>query len=143
MELTSTKAIKEILAKHGTAPSKGLGQNFLIDKNILEKIIITADITKADYILEVGPGMGTLTQELAGKAGQVTAVEKDRTMLPILKETLANFNNIEIIVALYILDKSGTHERYSVTVVIATFSSFYSIRRLAAIFHLYFKSIYN
>src|ERR1035437_9350195 len=94
MDLTSPKIIKELLAKYEARPSKGLGQNFLIDKNVLEKIINSAEIKKTDTILEVGPGLGTLTQELAKLAERVVAVEKDETMIGILKETVRDFNNI-------------------------------------------------
>jgi 16S rRNA (adenine1518-N6/adenine1519-N6)-dimethyltransferase len=108
MNLNSPKIIKELLAKYETRPSKGLGQNFLIDKNVLDKIIDVADIKPNDFILEVGPGLGTLTQELATRlrqgfgeakknAGQVIAIEKDKVMLEILKETLEDFENVEII----------------------------------------------
>ena len=96
MELTSPKTIKELLAKYETRPSKGLGQNFLIDKRILEKIIESAEIKKEDTILEVGPGLGTLTQELAKRAGEVVAVEKDETMIEILKKTLKDFTNVKV-----------------------------------------------
>jgi len=97
MDLTSPTAIKELLSKYETRPSKGLGQNFLIDKNVLDKIVDSADIKPNDFILEVGPGLGTLTQKLAEKAGQVVAVEKDKTMVEILKETLKNFENVKVI----------------------------------------------
>ena len=97
MELTSPKNIKEILAKYETKASKGLGQNFLIDKNILNKILEAADLKSDDTVLEVGPGLGTLTQELAKKAKRVIAVEKDETMIEILKETLAEYKNVEVI----------------------------------------------
>jgi len=99
MDLTSPKTIKEILLKHGAKPSKGLGQNFLIDRNILNKIIEAANIKTGDAILEVGPGIGTLTQELAQKAERVIAVEKDGTMIEILKETLKDHKNIEVVSA--------------------------------------------
>ena len=72
--LTSPKVIKEILSKYEAKPSKGLGQNFLIDENVLHKIIEGADIKPTDFILEVGPGIGTLTQELAKKAGEILAI---------------------------------------------------------------------
>ena len=97
MDLTSPKIIKEILSECKTRPSKGLGQNFLIDKNVLEKIIEASDIKPDDIILEVGPGLGTLTKELAKKAKQVIAIEKDRTMIEILKKTLKDFNNVQVI----------------------------------------------
>jgi len=96
MNLTSPKTIKELLTKHETKASKGLGQNFLIDKNVLEKIVRSADIKPDDIILEVGPGIGTLTQELAKKAKQVIAVEKSETMVKILAETLKDYKNIKI-----------------------------------------------
>ena len=97
MKLISPSVIKELLAKYETRPSKGLGQNFLIDKNILGKIITASDIKPTDTILEVGPGIGTLTQELAKTAKKVIAIEKDQTMIEILKETLLDFKNVEVI----------------------------------------------
>lgn len=97
MDLTSPNNIKEILLKYNTRPSKSLGQNFLIDKNILSKIVEASDIKNTDTILEVGPGLGVLTQELIKKAKKVIAVEKDKTMIDILKEITKNANNLEII----------------------------------------------
>jgi len=97
MEQYSAENVKNILEKFNTKPKKGLGQNFLIDKNILQKIIESSDIKPEDIILEVGPGVGALTQELAKKAQKVIAVEKDETMCKILKEDLKDFKNIEII----------------------------------------------
>ena len=95
--LTSRKAIKALLNQYLVYPSKRLGQNFLVDKSVLKKIIKTANLTKKDIILEIGPGIGTLTRELAHKAKRVIAVEKDPKMTAILKETLKEFKNIEII----------------------------------------------
>ncbi len=97
MDLTSPKTIKELLAKYETRPSKGLGQNFLIDKNVLNKIIESADLKPTDSVLEIGPGLGILTGGLAEKAGKVIAVEKDETMIEILKETLKDYKHIEVI----------------------------------------------
>lgn len=97
MELTSPTVIKELLAKFDAKPSKTMGQNFLIDKNILNKIIKAGDLNKSDVVLEVGPGIGVLTQELAKNAGRVIAIEKDHTMINILSETLSEFDNIEVI----------------------------------------------
>ena len=74
MDLSTIKTVKEILAKYGAKPSKGLGQNFLIDKNILEKIIESADLKSGDVVLEIGPGVGTLTQKLAEKTKKVVAI---------------------------------------------------------------------
>ena len=97
MELTSPQIIKNLFSEHGAKPNKRLGQNFLIDKNILRKIIESADIKPTDTIIEVGPGIGTLTQALAEKSGRVIAVEKDEKMIKILKETLKDYKNVEII----------------------------------------------
>ncbi len=97
MDLTSPTTIKNISSKYDTKPSKGLGQNFLIDKNVLRKIIEASDIKSSDTILEVGPGIGTLTQELAEKAERIIAVEKSKTMIEILKETVKDYKNIEVI----------------------------------------------
>jgi len=74
-----------------------MGQNFLIDRNVLNKIISASELTPNDVVLEVGPGIGTLTRELAKNAGKIIAVEKDKTMVEILKETLAGFNNVEVL----------------------------------------------
>jgi len=89
--------MKEILEKFNASPSKRLGQNFLTDKNILQKIITAADIKKEDVILEVGPGTGVLTAELAKKARQIIAVEKDKKMVEVLAQTLKDFKNVEVI----------------------------------------------
>lgn len=95
--LYSPNKIKETLDKYGFKFSKSLGQNFLIDGNVVRKIVREAEITKDDYILEIGPGMGTLTEELAINAKKVVAVELDRKLLPILDETLAGYDNVEIV----------------------------------------------
>ena len=97
MHLISPTTIKGLLAKYEARPSKGLGQNFLIDQNVLDKIIQAADIKSNNVILEVGPGLGTLTQELAKKAKKVIAIEKDKTMVEVLKETLEDFKNVQVI----------------------------------------------
>ncbi|MDP3882777.1 MAG: 16S rRNA (adenine(1518)-N(6)/adenine(1519)-N(6))-dimethyltransferase RsmA, partial [Candidatus Staskawiczbacteria bacterium] len=97
MDLTSPKIIKELLTKHNSKPNKLLGQNFLIDKNVLSKIVVASGLKKSDTVIEVGPGIGTLTKELAQNAGKVIAIEKDRNMFPILKETLSDYKNIEIV----------------------------------------------
>ncbi len=86
--LSSRKTIKGVLKRYGLFPSKGLGQNFLIDKSVLKKIIKAANLTKKDVVLEIGPGIGNLTRELAYKAKRVIAVEKDPKLVRILKETL-------------------------------------------------------
>ncbi len=91
MELTSKKIIKELFRKYKIKPSKGLGQNFLIDKNTLQKIIRAAELKPDDIVLEIGPGIGTLTKELAKRAKKVIAIEKDLRMCEILKELLKSF----------------------------------------------------
>lgn len=95
--LYSPSYVKEILSRHGFKFSKSLGQNFLIDGNIVRKIVSESNITDEDYVLEIGPGMGTLTEELALRAKKVVAIELDSTLLPILDETLGKYNNVEII----------------------------------------------
>ncbi len=95
--LYSPKYVKEILSRYGFEFSKSLGQNFLIDGNIVRKIVEKANVTKEDYVLEIGPGIGTLTEELALNAKKVVAIELDKDLLPILDETLGKYENIEII----------------------------------------------
>ncbi|HZJ82993.1 MAG TPA: 16S rRNA (adenine(1518)-N(6)/adenine(1519)-N(6))-dimethyltransferase RsmA [Clostridia bacterium] len=95
--LTSPRQVKEIMSRHKLSFSKSLGQNFLIDGNIVRKIVDGAGITSTDRVLEVGPGIGTLTKELATRADRVVAVEIDKKLLPVLDETLQGFSNITII----------------------------------------------
>ena len=87
----------EILQKYKFVFQKKYGQNFLIDANVLDKICRAADITKEDYVVEIGPGIGTLTQHLAEAAGHVTAIEIDRALIPILEETLSEYDNVTIL----------------------------------------------
>lgn len=96
-ELGNPKKTIEIIQKYQFAFQKKFGQNFLIDQHVLEKIIRAAEITKDDVVLEVGPGIGTMTQYLAESAGKVVAVEIDDQLIPILKETLAGYENVTII----------------------------------------------
>ena len=86
-----------ILQKYNFNFQKKYGQNFLIDTHILDKIISSAMITKEDCVLEIGPGIGTMTQYLAESAREVIAVEIDKTLIPILEDTLAEYDNISII----------------------------------------------
>ncbi|NLU36377.1 MAG: 16S rRNA (adenine(1518)-N(6)/adenine(1519)-N(6))-dimethyltransferase RsmA [Clostridiales bacterium] len=95
--LTSPKYLKSLLSRHGFSFSKSLGQNFLIDENILNKIVQGAQLASDDYVLEIGPGVGTLTAALARHAAKVVAVEIDRSLKPILDETLEGFNNVEVV----------------------------------------------
>lgn len=87
----------EILQKYHFNFQKKFGQNFLIDTHVLEKIIDAAQITKEDCVVEVGPGIGTMTQYLAENAGHVVAVEIDKALIPILKDTLSAYDNVEVI----------------------------------------------
>ena len=96
--LGDPKKTIEILNKYHFVFQKKFGQNFLIDTHVLDKIIRAAEITKEDLVLEIGPGIGTLTQYLCENAGSVIAVEIDRMLIPILKEdTLSEYDNVEII----------------------------------------------
>ena len=95
--LTSPKATAEIVKKYDFKFRKSFGQNFLIDSNVVKKITDAADIKDDDVVLEIGPGIGTLTQHLAYAAGKVIAVEIDNRLIPVLEETLAPYDNIELI----------------------------------------------
>ena len=86
-----------VLQKYNFVFQKKFGQNFLIDTHVLDKIIRSAEITKDDFVLEIGPGIGTMTQYLACAAGKVTAVEIDRALIPILEDTLDGYDNVTVI----------------------------------------------
>ena len=96
-DLGNPKNTIEILNKYKFVFQKKFGQNFLIDTHVLEKIIKAAQIDKDDFVLEIGPGIGTLTQYLCEKAREVVAVEIDRMLIPILEETLASYSNVTVI----------------------------------------------
>ena len=87
----------EILQKYRFSFQKKFGQNFLIDNHVLDKIIRAADIGKDDMVLEIGPGIGTMTQYLAESAGKVIAIEIDKNLIPILEETLDGYRNVRIL----------------------------------------------
>ena len=95
--LGNPKNTIEVLQKYGFVFQKRFGQNFLIDTHVLEKIIHASEITKDDFVLEIGPGIGTMTQYLAEAAGQVAAVEIDSALIPILKDTLKDWDNVTVI----------------------------------------------
>lgn len=95
--LGNPKNTIEIIQKYEFMFQKKFGQNFLIDTHVLEKIISAAGITKNDCVLEIGPGIGTMTQYLAESAGQVIAVEIDTNLLPILTDTLKDYSNVKVI----------------------------------------------
>ena len=87
----------EVLQKYNFNFQKKFGQNFLIDEHVLDKIIRAAEITKDDYVLEIGPGIGTMTQYLACAAKKVIAVEIDKALIPILEDTLSEYENVRVI----------------------------------------------
>ena len=87
----------EILQKYNFSFQKKFGQNFLIDTHVLEKIIAKAEISKEDMVLEIGPGIGTMTQYLCENAKKVVAVEIDQSLIPILKDTLSDYDNVSVI----------------------------------------------
>lgn len=96
-KLSNPQVTIQTIKKHGFDFQKKYGQNFLIDGRVLEKIMDAADITKEDCVLEIGPGIGTMTQYLAERAGKVLAVEIDDKLIPILQETLGEYPNVQII----------------------------------------------
>lgn len=96
-KLGNPKNTIEILNKYKFVFQKKFGQNFLIDTHVLEKIVNAAEITKDDFVLEIGPGIGTLTQYLCERAGKVVAVEIDKMLIPILEETLAAYDNVRVL----------------------------------------------
>ncbi|NLM51280.1 MAG: 16S rRNA (adenine(1518)-N(6)/adenine(1519)-N(6))-dimethyltransferase RsmA [Firmicutes bacterium] len=95
-KLSNPTYVTKLLAQHGIRLQKKWGQNFLIDENILRKIVETAELREQDHVLEVGAGIGTLTQKLAAKAGRVTTLEIDERLRPILQKTLAPYENVTV-----------------------------------------------
>ena len=96
-KLSNPQVTIQTIKKYEFAFQKKFGQNFLIDDHVITKIINAAEITKDDLVLEIGPGIGTMTQYLAESAGKVIAVEIDKNLIPILGETLAEYDNVTII----------------------------------------------
>lgn len=95
--ISNPKNTVDIIKKYNFTLSKKYGQNFLIDSNILDMIVAAADIKEDDTVLEIGPGLGSLTQRLASKAKKVVAIEIDKLLIPILNETLSEYNNIVVL----------------------------------------------
>lgn len=95
--LSSHKATMEIVKKHEFRFNKSLGQNFLIDDNIIDKIISGSGVKDGDKVIEVGPGIGTLTREIAAIADKVMAVEIDKNLIPILKDTMEDYENFNVV----------------------------------------------
>ena len=96
-KLSNPQKTIEVLQKYNFSFQKKFGQNFLIDPHVLDKIIAAAEITKDEFVLEIGPGIGTLTQYLAEAAREVVAVEIDSTLIPILEDTLSAYDNVSVI----------------------------------------------
>ncbi len=96
-KLSNPQKTIEIIQKYRFVFQKKFGQNFLIDGHVLDKILASASIGKEDFVLEIGPGIGTMTQYLAEAAGKVTAVEIDKALIPILKETLRPYENVRVV----------------------------------------------
>src|SRR5216684_2976377 len=98
MNLTSPSQVNALLRQHGLRPRKRWGQNFLIDRNTLENVLRAAAIEPEDRVLEIGPGLGTLTRELAHRCHRVVAVEIDPLLVPVFRgETVADLANVEVI----------------------------------------------
>ena len=95
--LGNSARTKEILNKYNMSAKKKFGQNFLIDSGVLESIVEAAGVSRDDCVLEIGPGIGTLTQYLAEAAGKVVSVEIDKTLMPVLSDTLSEYDNVTII----------------------------------------------
>ena len=96
-KLTSPTRIHQILHQYDLHFNKRYGQNFLIDSNIVERIVAAGNVSKSDTVLEVGPGIGTMTQVLCEKAGQVITVEIDGKLIPVLQDTLSEYDNVKVI----------------------------------------------
>ena len=95
--IATPKVTKYILSRFKITANKRLGQNFLIDPDVVERIALAAELTPQDQVLEIGPGIGTLTQALAQSGAQVVAVELDQRLLPVLSTTLKDYQNIKIV----------------------------------------------
>lgn len=96
-DIATVSRTKEILQKHGFTFKKSLGQNFLIDANIIHKVLDRADINEDTAVIEVGPGIGSLTEQIAKRAGKVVAYEIDQRLIPVLNDTLGPYDNVAII----------------------------------------------
>ena len=96
-DIATVSRTKEILKKHGFTFKKSLGQNFLIDANVIHKVLDRAEIDEDTAVIEVGPGIGSLTEQIAKRAGKVVAYEIDQRLVPVLNDTLAPYDNVTII----------------------------------------------
>ncbi|WP_018086064.1 16S rRNA (adenine(1518)-N(6)/adenine(1519)-N(6))-dimethyltransferase RsmA [Desulfurispora thermophila] len=96
-DLTAPSRVQALMQKYGLKARKSLGQNFLVDQNIVQKIVDAAGLTPSDTVVEIGPGLGVLTARLAQKAGRVIAVEIDQHLIPVLQENLAAAGNVQLV----------------------------------------------
>jgi len=96
-DLGNYQNTQAIIAKHNFSIQKKYGQNFLIDEHVLNKIIAAAELTEEDYVIEIGPGIGTMTQRMAPLCKHVTAIEIDKELIPILSDTLSEYDNVDVI----------------------------------------------
>ncbi|WP_143450844.1 16S rRNA (adenine(1518)-N(6)/adenine(1519)-N(6))-dimethyltransferase RsmA, partial [Limosilactobacillus reuteri] len=96
-EIGSRTRTRAIMEKYGIHTKKSFGQNFLTDLNVLKNIVEAADITDNDNVIEIGPGIGALTEQLAQAAGEVLALEIDQDLIPVLKEVLSPYDNVKVI----------------------------------------------
>ena len=96
-DLSSLRQVRDVLSTYDLAADKAFGQNFLVDRNVLQIIVETADISANDHVLEIGPGLGVLSLELAKRAAHVTAVELDERLLPLLKETFGDIATLNLV----------------------------------------------
>lgn len=98
MNLTSAPQVKSLLAAHGIHPKKRLGQNFLIDRNVLDRLLDAAEISPDSRVIEIGPGLGVVTRELGGRGCKVVCVEVDKDFDPILHDVLSDVPEVEIVI---------------------------------------------
>lgn len=96
-KLSSHKATMEVVKKHGFRFNKSLGQNFLIDDNIIDSIIKGSNVKRGDRVIEVGPGIGTLTREIANIAEKILAIEIDKNLIPVLEDTMKSYDNFRVV----------------------------------------------
>jgi len=115
IDLTDLNTIKSLLTHYNVSAQKSLGQNFLIDKEVLEKITKAAELSNADFVIEIGPGFGTLTLPLAENAGRVLAIETDKKILSILRALSSGYQNIDLLPANVLrLDGKELYNRYKI-----------------------------
>ena len=128
MKLGNPKNTIEVIQKYDFDFQKKFGQNFLIDERVLEKIISAAEVNKDDFVLEIGPGIGTMTQYLAENAREVMAVELDKNLIPILSDTLSAYDNVSILNAdILNVDIAKIVEEKKLTTIMVTHNLRYAV----------------